>query len=242
MNNFVFVIPSFNNKDWYKINLASILNQTMTNWRIIYIDDNSSDDTKLLVNQFIDSNNLSDRFLLISNNTNLGPAASRYFGYQECEDDDICCMLDGDDWLYDKNVLEIIDHYYNCGYNYTYGGYYSYINSKIDNWLQPKLSNDLPYNRKSSKWFCQHLRTVKAYLIKDIPISYLQINNEWIKCGSDMAESIFVLEKNITKPAHINQPIYVYNRDNSMRYPTSYYRDDMNTYRNTVLHHILSCQ
>lgn len=241
MNRFVFIVPSFNVKDWYRLNLESILNQTITDWRIIYINDCSTDDTEILINNFVKEHNLSDRFTLINNSKNLGPAASRYFAYQQCENDEICCMLDGDDWLYDKNVLEIVSRSYNKGYNYTYGGYYSFINGQIDNWLQPKPSNDSVYNRKSSTWFCQHLRTMKAHLIKDIPLSYIQINNEWIKCGSDMAESVFVLEKKETKPFKINKPLYIYNRDNSTRYPLSYYRSDENQYKNTVLNHIKSC-
>lgn len=241
MNRFVFIVPSFNVKDWYRLNLESILNQTITDWRIIYINDCSTDDTEILINNFVKEHNLSDRFTLINNSKNLGPAASRYFAYQQCENDEICCMLDGDDWLYDKNVLETVANFYKEGYNYTYGSYYSYINGKIDNWLQPKPVNDINYDRKNSKWFCQHLRTFRAYLIKDIPISYLQINQEWIKCGTDTAESLYILENPKTKSLKIEKPLYVYNRDNSIRYSLSYYRSENNEYKNTVLQYIQSC-
>lgn len=240
MNKFVFIIPSYNNIDWYNYNLSSILNQAYTNWRIIYINDCSTDNTIDEVNNFVINQGISDRFTLINNTEHLGPTASRYYGYQQCEDNEICCMLDGDDWLYDKNVLAILNDIYNQKYNYTYGGYYSFINGKIDNWLQPKLSNDFPYNRKNSKWFCQHLRSVRAKIIKSIPISFLQIDGEWIKCGSDMAESIYILEYPNIKPIKINKPLYVYNRDNSIRYPISYYRKDNQEYRNKINTHIRS--
>ena len=31
-------------------------------------------------------------------------AYSRYIAFKLCDDDEICCLLDGDDWLYDENV------------------------------------------------------------------------------------------------------------------------------------------
>lgn len=42
---FVFIIPSFNNLDWYRTNIFSVISQTYYNWHIIYIDDNSTDRT-----------------------------------------------------------------------------------------------------------------------------------------------------------------------------------------------------
>jgi hypothetical protein len=147
-------------------------------------------------------------------------------------------MLDGDDWLYDRNVLSTIDFYYRNGYNYTYGSYYSYIDSKVDYYLQPKQNNDIQYNRHFSPWFCQHLRTMRSHLIKDIPLKNLQIHNRWIKCGSDMAESYFVLEKSETKHIKIDKPTYIYNRDNSIRYPMSYYNKDYTEYKMYINNYI----
>ena len=45
MNKFTIITPSYNNIDWVEYNLASILNQTHTNWRLLYIDDCSTDGT-----------------------------------------------------------------------------------------------------------------------------------------------------------------------------------------------------
>jgi len=38
--NFVFIVPSYNCEDWIVKNLNSVINQTYTKWRIIYINDN----------------------------------------------------------------------------------------------------------------------------------------------------------------------------------------------------------
>lgn len=44
-NSFVFIIASYNNSKWYLNNLNSIKKQTYKKWRIIYVDDCSTDDT-----------------------------------------------------------------------------------------------------------------------------------------------------------------------------------------------------
>lgn len=245
-NKFVFIVPSFNNEEWYSKNLNSIFYQSYTDWRIIYINDCSTDNTFDLVKAFINRSGFDNKCNFIENSTNLGPAASRYLAYQQTDDDEICCMLDGDDFLKNPNVLSKLDYYYNQGYNATYGSYYSLINGKVDGFLSPVkyivpnfLISDIPY-RKRQDWFSMHLRTMKSYLIKSIPKYHLQINNEWIKCCSDMAESYYILENLNTKIIKIDQPLYIYNRDNSSRYPLSYYRSDPDIvpYKNMVYNYI----
>jgi glycosyltransferase involved in cell wall biosynthesis len=48
-NKFVFIIPSYNNSDWYEYNIKSIAKQHYDNWRAIYIDDASTDGTLKLL-------------------------------------------------------------------------------------------------------------------------------------------------------------------------------------------------
>jgi glycosyltransferase involved in cell wall biosynthesis len=48
------VIPSYNNRQWYRQNLASVCAQAYDNFRAIYVDDGSSDQTGALVARFIE--------------------------------------------------------------------------------------------------------------------------------------------------------------------------------------------
>ena len=68
--NFVFVIPSYNNQDYYKKNLDSVINQTYKNWHIIYIDDASTDNTNTLVREYVKQNNISDKVTIVTNEKN----------------------------------------------------------------------------------------------------------------------------------------------------------------------------
>jgi glycosyltransferase involved in cell wall biosynthesis len=248
-NKFVFIIPSYNNSDWYEYNIKSIAKQHYDNWRAIYIDDASTDGTLKLVRDYTKSLDLTQKFTYIQNPKKLGPAGSRYQGYIHTYDDEICCMLDGDDWLYGDNVLDVLNDIYNDGYNCTYG---SYWNSGIPENSIPRPPSDYSnhihkyklYRSQATKSFiASHLRTMKAYLIKDInPDKYLKLNNEWIKVCTDMAEMFYVLEKKETSHKFIQLPLYVYNFHNSIRYDTSYVHRDkdkgVREYRNNVMEFI----
>jgi hypothetical protein len=45
----VVITASYNNKQWCRLNVNSIVNQKYTNWRLIYIDDCSTDTTPDIV-------------------------------------------------------------------------------------------------------------------------------------------------------------------------------------------------
>jgi glycosyltransferase involved in cell wall biosynthesis len=58
---FVIIIPSYNNAQWLKNNLDSIVNQEYQNKRIIYINDCSSDGTGDLVEQYCKDHDIDYR-------------------------------------------------------------------------------------------------------------------------------------------------------------------------------------
>lgn len=238
MNNFVFIIPSYNNIEWCEKNLTSIFRQTRNNWRVLYVDDGSDDGTPDLAEKLAGEHGAKSRFQIITSVKNQGPAASRYMGYQNAEDDEICCMLDGDDWLLNDSVLELLEVFYKQGFNATCGSYFVYEDAKF--WRRGKqeimLPRIIPAGRDN--WRCQHLRTMKARLIKDIPLEHLQINGEWIRCCSDMAEGIHVHENKDARIASVLSPVYVYNRENSRRYKLSYCRPELSEYKEAVRRHV----
>lgn len=244
-HNFVFIVPAYNASDWYKINLSSITSQVYPNWRIIYIDDCSKDDTLDLVTKFATQNNFLSKITFIKNQTNFGPAASRYFGYQQTDDNEICCMLDGDDWLFDKYVLTKLNYAYNQGHNSTCGSYLFFSNNRIDKNIPLLPGRNIntkpsPQYRKNNPWFARHLRTVKSSIIKDIPLDHIQIGGQWIKCCSDVAESFYIMEKEETKMLYFREPMYVYNKDNSARYAMSYHRPELQEYKKSIFSYVIN--
>lgn len=52
----VFIVPSYKNVHWHHANLHSLLSQEYDNYRIIYIDDHSPDNTGAVVESYLIDN------------------------------------------------------------------------------------------------------------------------------------------------------------------------------------------
>ena len=122
-NKFRIITPSYNNEEWIEYNLASILNQTYTNYKVTYIDDASIDSTYEKVKEIVGE---LPNWNVIKNSENKG-AMYNYFhnlnSYIE-DPEEIVIHLDGDNWLYDETVLEKLNTFYNeKGCWMTYGGF-----------------------------------------------------------------------------------------------------------------------
>ena len=182
-NNFIIIVPSYNNEDWIEYNVASILNQTYTNYQVLYIDDNSTDKTYSQVSSVVGD---LPNWKVLRNETNQG-AAYNYIEYVRHlfpEDNDILIHLDGDDWFYDENVLEKLNEFYNekdCWM--TYGGFVCWDGEGSptlpfpQSTPHPKFIHDHKFYRRD-QWRASHLRTFRYFLWK-------QINREDLKSNID---------------------------------------------------------
>jgi glycosyltransferase involved in cell wall biosynthesis len=234
---FVFIIPSYNCEDWIVRNLESINSQTYTKWRIIYINDNSSDKTHEMFLKLTEK--YKDKITYIQNNINYGQAFNRYQGYMSCRDDEICILLDGDDWLYHKFCLKYIAYFMKINdVDITYGLQYNYENGKINkkNFNYKNYTNYIISNKlyRYSPWLAGHLRVMKAKYLKNINIfDFLDTSLNFFECSTDLVESYCCLEQ-CDKHHKLDEVVVVYNIDNSMRYKTSFYNDKINEYREII--------
>jgi len=227
---FVFIITSFNNQDWVIKNLDSVRNQNYPFWRIIYYDDNSSDKTVNLVKEYINKYQLNNRFILIENNIRNYQGYGRWISFQHCYDDEICILLDGDDWLYNHQVLKNLNQLYlDNDILVSYGGMIYWLNDKSYKTVKSKsfpqeIINNNDYQHY--QWISNHLRTGYAKLFKSIPLNYLKMDGEYIKCCTDWAEMFWVLNKSKGKHLPNNFIGCVYNKKASLGYDNSYYNQD----------------
>ncbi|MCF7871128.1 MAG: glycosyltransferase family 2 protein [Candidatus Omnitrophica bacterium] len=100
---FSVIIPTYNRKDFLKIAIDSVLNQTYANYELIIIDDGSTDNTK----DFIRSQKSPKLKYYFQENQ--GPALARNLGIKKAKKDFIC-FLDSDD-RFRKDKLEITSRY-----------------------------------------------------------------------------------------------------------------------------------
>jgi glycosyltransferase involved in cell wall biosynthesis len=112
MKPMVILIPSYNNRQWYEQNLESVCAQKYDNFRAIYVDDGSSDQTGPLVEQFLADHAVGHRIQLIRNPVRVGALENLYRCIHTCDDQEIVILLDGDDWLAHPRVLQTLDAVY----------------------------------------------------------------------------------------------------------------------------------
>ena len=218
-NRFKIVIPSYNNEKWYEYNLASILNQTYTNYEVLYIDDKSTDNTYQLV---VDVVGDLPNWKVVTNNQNmrrgynLSPYNPLIIDFME-DDQDILLFVDGDDWLYDENVLAKLNDLYNDReYWMTYGKFVCYPTGAIGH----PQNTDYPThvhstnNYRKDTWRASHLRTFRWHLYKQIKREDLIYTKtgEFYYHAEDLATSFPCLEM---CPRHkigvVDFMTYVYN-------------------------------
>lgn len=252
LNAFVFIVPSFNNKDNYEMNLQSIFSQSYKNFRLIYIDDMSTDNTYELVEKYLsDQSDQSDQSLIFKQFKRQRQGASRYIASHMCYDDEILVFLDGDDWLYNCDVLDNLNTFYNLNnLLMSYGSYYVYdqdctVAGKKMNFPYHRLigTRQFPQNIILEKkyreydWISCHLRTVRAGVFKNIHLEDMLINGSFTLLASDLLEMIPCLEMCGDRHSNIKIPTLVYNKVNSINYDTSYYNNknqEINKYRSNV--------
>ncbi len=219
-NKFKFVIPSYNNEEWVEYNIASILNQTYENYEVLYIDDASTDNT---YNKVIDIVSNDNRFRVIKRQENKGATYNYFFELEDYlrDDNDIIIHLDGDDWLYDDNVLSKLNDFYNDKKVWmTYGKFYCY---RGDERVELGYPQSTPYSDyiienklyRQDVWRASHLRTYKTFLFKAINKDdlYSKIDGKLFWHATDLAFQFCYLEMcSKEKIGVVDFPTCVYNQ------------------------------
>jgi glycosyltransferase involved in cell wall biosynthesis len=234
----IIIIPSFNNEQYYTKNLNSVKDQKYSNWRIVYIDDQSIDDTYNLVKKYVIDNHLTNKLKLLQQKNHNAQGCGRFIGYMMADDDEIVCNLDGDDWLYDRNETNgtndphchnalryVQDAYVSKKYKSTYGCFYK---SSGPQWLETKVlyPSDIITNKgyRNYKFLCKHLRTGYAGLYKNIMVDDLiGPDGKFLHMCTDISTQYPVCEMAGSDHGNLLVPTYIYNQDNSVVYNNCWY-------------------
>lgn len=93
------ILPVFNGEKYIRKAIESVLNQTLTDFELIIVNDGSTDGTSDIINEF------NDYRITLINQENLGPGASRNRAFKQVKSEYVM-YLDADDW-FDEMALEI---------------------------------------------------------------------------------------------------------------------------------------
>lgn len=226
---FVVVIPSYNNDKWVSVNLQSVLEQTYPFFRVIYINDGSTDQTHQKVQKLLDLSRSHGRFLYLSQPHRQSQACGRFQAYHLCDDDEVLCMVDGDDWLSNPQVLHELAKVYQGDAMSTYGCFQFYHRGRLEQavygreYFEPDVISGKMF--RFSRWVSCHLRTGYAGLFKRIRLTDLLESNQdkFYRCCTDLAEMYPVLEMAAPYIKMMPQPLYVYNKDASLLHSNSFF-------------------
>ena len=211
----VVVIPSYNNEKWCEKNLRSVFEQNYSNYRVIYIDDCSEDNTCQKVKEFIQKEGKKKNVSFISNKERKGALNNLYNTIHSCKDEEIIVTLDGDDWLAHEKVLSCINEFYaNPNVWLTYGQYIDY--PSFDKGLcSPYYKSRLKrYGIRKHEWISSHLRTFYAGLFKKIKLEDFLYKGKFFEAAWDLSFMMPMLEMAGKNFLFVDEVLYVYNRAN----------------------------
>lgn len=232
---FVFIVPAYNAQEWYKLNLDSIFRQRYNNYRVIYIDDLSTDGTAELVEKYVKQCKQEHRFTLIKNKERSLQLLNRYKAIHSCKDEEIIFILDADDLLPHGEVLNKLNKAYSYGSAWlTYGQMHIWCNKCL------KLSQDgiatvvrtpecthskgfvstnppgwvtLGNKFRERARFFDHPSTFYAWLYKHIKLEDLLYEGKPYPVSTDLAIMYPMLEMAGKYAKCLDDVLYLYNKE-----------------------------
>jgi len=218
MKKMAVIIPSYNNRQWYQRNLSSAVAQDYQHFRVVYVDDCSSDGSGELVERFITDRRLGNLIHLTRNPVRVGALQNQYNTIHLCDDDEIVILLDGDDWFAHNRVLTKINEVYaNSDCWMTYGQYRSWPDDMMgySREIAPGIIDD--NNFREAEWRSSHLRSFYAWLFKLIRVEDLiGPSGTFYEMVSDQAIMFPMLEMSGHRAKFINEVLYIYNEANPL--------------------------
>ncbi len=214
----VLIISSYNNRTWVEKNVTSVCMQRYSHYRVIYIDDCSTDGTYESACEIVRRYGHEHRWTFVRNKQRRKLVANLYNAIHACADDDIVIELDGDDWLPHEHVLSHINSVYteNPSLWLTYGQFKTFPDNKIG------FSHEYPMAiltknafRKHGKFISSHMHTNYAWLFKLIKLEDLLHEGNFYPCAADVATVTPMLE--LAGKDHfkcLKEILYIYNTSN----------------------------
>lgn len=164
---FVVVATGYNNGAFVERMLESVFAQQYDDYRLIYIDDASTDGSYELARDTIYTSLQSKKVTLIKNERSLGLLANWVRAIQSCQDDEIVVLLNGEDALAHEWVFATLNRYYvDPDLWLTYGQYLEFPTFQLG-LSRPYKTNEIDRLREAP-FVASHLKTFYAGLFRKI--------------------------------------------------------------------------
>lgn len=202
-NRFVIVAPMYNASKYVGQMLASVVGQSYKNWKVILIDDVSDQHEVVKEAEIITrwrnmcqpgmrDDNCDSQIRVVWNDEKKWEVANVLKGLEMCEDEDIVCRLDADDWLTDTDALMTLNALYNAtGAEALWTAHrWGFTDKNISGPLPPGAD---PY---AHPWVSSHLKTFRKRLLNGVlDVNFRGEDGEYIKRAGDQAIYLPVLHR-----------------------------------------------
>lgn len=212
-NRFVFVAPMYNASAYVGQMLASVVAQSYDNWKVILIDDVSSPEERQKQLDIIERwQRMADptwpdkRIQVILNDEKKWEVANVLKGISLCEDNDIVCRIDADDWLTEIDALMYLNALYKqIGADALWTAHrWGFTDKNISG---PMPGDADPYKYQ---WVSSHLKTFRKSLLNGVKDeNFRGEDGEYIRRAGDQAIYLPVLH-NATRRGFVPRVMYHY--------------------------------
>ncbi|RTL07410.1 glycosyltransferase family 2 protein [Candidatus Dependentiae bacterium] len=221
----VAITCMYNNEQWVEKNLSMIISQKYHNFKIIIVDDASTDNTSSIIQTFIKSHGIEEKTTFIQNKLRKRKLANLYDVLYTVEDEEIVVIIDGDDWLAHPYVFSYINNLYNTDIFFTYGQYQNIPASESIAWgfnpmgyakpVPEFIVNNQSYRK--GPFYYMHLRTFKGWIFKLIQLKDLITDTvegfvgDFFPASNDLAMYYPIVEMAHTKVHFVKDIVYMRN-------------------------------
>ena len=213
--NFLFniIVPVFNAEKYIEKCLNSIVKQAHNRFQVLIVDDCSSDSSYEIASKICEKNKY---FKIFRNNRRIGALNNiRNLLEKKIKEPTktIDLIVDGDDYLYSSDVLNILEEKYNqTNCLITYGSHIS--SNGVQGKKYPKLIREFNLFRKYF-WYASHLKTFRHDLWLAIkPKDLINKNQQYFSVAWDLAMMFPMLEMAGKRQEFISEILYFYNDSN----------------------------
>jgi glycosyltransferase involved in cell wall biosynthesis len=228
MNRFIILVAVHNAVQWIQRCLDSILSQDYKNYRILIIDDHSTDGTWDIVSGYDACIIRNDKNMVHSLINTVTGMKAFFF-----DPEDIIVHLDGDDWFANNEVLSYLDKIYQKDIWLTWGQFVP-LSGAYSNYCKPLSAigaNSRTY-RSSGIWITSHLKTFRKKCWDWIDEDDFKRDGEWIITCGDLAMMYPIIEMaGDRRIKFIDKVLYVYNDLNPMNHSKTYTQQSLDIAR-----------
>lgn len=183
---------------------------------VVVVDDCSDSSVSPLVFQEMKKRNVP--FVFVANKSRKYFTRNLYNAVNllSTDDDSIIIEVDGDDYLEQIDVLQVLHRYYKHGAEKTFGSFRQVSDAVNSNFgdtdeIHTRIDTRQPWNLDvCTSWL--HLKTYRRELFRKVPLPYFleRGSSEWLRLGEDMVVHPKMIELSDGRAAYVADTLYVY--------------------------------